>query len=140
MDCTRAQELALDELDADIADTERAELQRHLATCPACAAFGELQGRLDAELSRWLATTTVGPRFRRSLERRLAEERLWPEWLPDLASLLGAGLATAACVLLLPYPASRTWWLGLAIAGTGLVLQTIFSTILEELDPGSAGS
>ena len=140
MDCTRAQELALDELDAGIADTERAELQRHLATCPACAAFSELQGRLDAELSRWLAATTVGPRFQRSLERRLAEERLWPEWLPELASLLGAGLATAACVLLLPYPASRTWWLGPAIAGTGLVLQTIVSTILEDPDAGGAES
>jgi hypothetical protein len=73
-----------------------------------------------------------------TLELWLAEERLWPEWLPELASLIGAALATAACVLLLPYPPSSTWWVGAAIAGTGLVLQTMVSSLFEEFDGDSA--
>ena len=59
---------------------------------------------------------SLDARFRPALARRLGREP-WPEWLPDVAYLLGAALATAATIVVLPFPASSTWWIGGALAG-----------------------
>jgi predicted anti-sigma-YlaC factor YlaD len=134
MNCTRAQEAILDGLDAVFGDASRDEVRTHLAGCEECRSFAERQRQLDAALQRCFPEARPGERFRSALERRLASERLWPEWLPDAGYLLGAGVATLACVLALPLPAASTWWIGGVTAGVGLFLQTIVAAWLEEQD------
>jgi hypothetical protein len=47
---------------------------------------------------------------------------------------LGAALATAASVLVLPLPVSSTWWIGSALAGLGLLAHALVARALCELD------
>jgi anti-sigma factor RsiW len=137
MDCTRAQEAILDELDGLLEPTGRGELMRHLADCEACRAFAGLQRRLDAQLRTSLVELRVDERFRPALANRLGPEP-WPEWLPGVAYLVGAALATAASVFALPFPASSTWWIGGALAGLGFVVHSALASALSEQDAISA--
>jgi hypothetical protein len=72
--------------------------------------------------------------FRRALDVRLAAHQLWPEWLPELAYGVGAALATAATVPVLPFPASSTWWIGSVLAGLGLLVHSLVARALGELE------
>jgi anti-sigma factor RsiW len=137
MDCTRAQELLLDELDAPLAPAERGDLLRHLEGCETCRAFAALQRQLDAELRDSAPVVVLEAGFRRALDVRLAARQHWPEWLPELAYGAGAALATAATVLVLPFPVSSTWWIGSALAGLGLFVHSLVARALCELEvPG----
>lgn len=133
MDCNGAQDLALDEIDGRLEPSQRPELLRHLAGCEACREFANLQRRLDAELRTSLATPPLDGHFRPALGRRLRGEP-WPDWLPDLAYLLGAALATAATVLALPLPAASTWWIGAVLAGAGLVVHSVLARAFSDLE------
>jgi len=134
MDCTRAQELLLDELDAPLAPAERGDLRRHLEGCETCKAFAALQRQLDAELRDSAPVMVLEAGFRRALDVRLAAQQHWPEWLPELAYGVGAALATAATVLVLPFPVSSTWWIGSALAGLGLLVHSLVARALCELE------
>jgi hypothetical protein len=65
---------------------------------------------------------------------RLAAQQRCPEWLPELAYGVGAALATAATVLVLPFPVSSTWWIGSALAGLGLLVHSLVARALCGLD------
>jgi anti-sigma factor RsiW len=134
MDCTRAQELLLDELDAPLAPAERGDLLRHLEGCETCKAFAALQRQLDAALRDGAPVLVVEAGFRRALDVRLAAQPPWPEWLPELAYGVGAALATAATVPVLPFPASSTWWIGSVLAGLGLLVHSLVARALGELE------
>ena len=133
MDCTHAQDLLLDEIDGLLDPADRPDLQRHLAGCEVCRAFASVQRQLDAELRKSTPVVSLDARFRPALERRLGKEP-WPEWLPDVAYLLGAALATAATLVALPFPASRTWWIGGALAALGFVLHSVLASTFSDLD------
>jgi anti-sigma factor RsiW len=134
MDCTQAQERLLDELDAPLEPAERHEVLRHLDDCERCGAFAALQRQLDAELRDGAPALVLDAGFRRRLGGRLAVRQPWPEWLPELAYVVGAALATAASVLALPFPVSSTWWIGGALAGLGLLVHSLVATALCGLD------
>jgi hypothetical protein len=133
MDCTHAQELLLDEIDGQVEPAQRPELLRHVASCEACREFAGLQRQLDAELRKSFPAAGLDARFRPALERRLAREP-WPDWLPDVAYLAGAALATAATIVALPFPASTTWWIGGALAALGFVVHSILASAFSEMD------
>jgi anti-sigma factor RsiW len=91
-------------VDSELPAVEMADFQRHLQTCPACAA-----GALS-RLQMKRLTQAVGQRYRPSPEFRLRIEqsvgapktRLWlSRWLPALA-------LAAALLLVVP---STAWWL-----------------------------
>jgi anti-sigma factor RsiW len=130
MDCTQAQELLLDELDAPLEPAERREARHHLDDCERCRAFAALQRQLDAEPRDGVPALVLDAGFRRTLAVRLAVRQPWPEWLPELAYVVGAPLATAASVLALPLPVSSTWWIGSALAGTGLLVHNLVARAL----------
>ena len=50
MNCTQAQDLLLDDLDAPLVPAERREVMHHLDHCEPCRAFAAPQRQLDAEL------------------------------------------------------------------------------------------
>jgi predicted anti-sigma-YlaC factor YlaD len=134
MDCTQAQDRILEELDGLREAPGRQELQQHLAECEPCRSFAALQRRLDAELRESTPVLAPGSGFRRMLDERLATRQPWPEWLPGLAYLVGAGAATIASVVALPFPVSTTWWIGGALAGLGLLAHSVAASVLSELD------
>jgi anti-sigma factor RsiW len=133
MRCTHAQDLLLDELDGLLDPAERPELLRHLAGCEACREFADLHRQLDAELRTSLTVAGLDARFRPAVEKRLGRDP-WPEWLPDVAYLIGAALATAATVVALPFPASSTWWIGGALAALGFVVHSVLASAFSDLD------
>lgn len=132
MECSRAQDLVLDELDGELDGAVRDDLRRHLDACPACQAFAALQRRLDADLREGVPVLAPPAGF----ERRVGERQgaAWPEWLPELAYVAGAVLATFACVLALPFPVANTWWIGSALAGLGLLVHSFLARALSRLD------
>jgi len=134
MDCTQAQELLLDELNAPLEPAERREALNHLDECGRCRAFAALQRQLDVELRDGVPALVLDAGFRRRLDLRLAVRQPWPEWLPELAYVVGAALATVASVLALPFPVSSTWWIGSALAGLGLLVHSLVATALCGLD------
>jgi predicted anti-sigma-YlaC factor YlaD len=137
MDCARAQDRILDELDGPGEAVERQELLQHLAECEPCRSFAALQRRLDAELRESTPVLALDSGFRRALDEQLATRQPWPEWLPGLAYLAGAAAATIASVAALPLPASSTWWIGGALAAAGLLAHSVAASVLSELDaPG----
>jgi hypothetical protein len=137
MDCTQAQDLVLDELDDALEPRVQHELRRHLGGCGTCTAFATLQRRLDAELRDSAPTLALDGSFRLALNRRLAVQQPWPEWLPEAAYLLGAVLATGVSAVALPLPFSSTWWIGGALAAAGLLVHSLTASALSSLD--SAG-
>jgi predicted anti-sigma-YlaC factor YlaD len=138
MDCTHAQDLVLDELDGALDAAVRHELRRHLEGCGSCTAFAALQRRLDAELRDSAPTVALDASFRRALNRRLAVQQPWPEWLPEAAYLLGAVLATGVTAAALPLPFSSTWWIGGALAAAGLLVHSLTASALSSLDSAGA--
>jgi hypothetical protein len=134
MDCTQAQELLLDELDAPLEPAERREALNHLDECGRCRAFAALQRQLDAELRDGVPALVLDTGFRRRLDLRLAVRQPWPEWLPELAYVAGAVLATGASVLVLPLPVSSTWWIGGVLAGLGLFVHSFVARAFSALD------
>lgn len=132
MECNRAQDLVLDELDGALDEALLDELRRHLDGCPVCQAFAALQRRLDTSLREGVPGLAPRAGFERRVGERLGAA--WPEWLPELAYVAGAVLATLACVLALPFPLANTWWIGGALAGLGLFVHSFLARALSWLD------
>ena len=132
MECIRAQDLVLDGLDGELDQAARDELRRHVDGCPRCQAFAALQQRLDASLREGVPGLALEAGFERRVGERLGAA--WPEWLPELAYVVGAVLATFACVSALPLPVARTWWIGGALAGLGLFAHSFLARALTRLD------
>jgi anti-sigma factor RsiW len=134
MDCTQVEDLLVAQLDAPDTPAEESELRHHLEGCDRCRAFAALQRQIDAELADGAPVLLLDARFRRAVEARVAVQRLWPEWLPDLAYVVGGAFATAATILALPFPVSGTWWIGGALAGLGLVAHSLIGQAICAMD------
>lgn len=95
-------ELLSDSLTGDLTDDERARLDAHLATCPACrdtlAAFAE-QRRLVSGMRHVQPPRDLGPRVRAGIDSR---RFLTPPWWRRPGPLVGIGasLATVAAGVL----------------------------------------
>src|SRR5689334_4244978 len=103
MHCHESQETILESLVEPLGTEQRVALEKHLATCPTCSAFAAVQLALDAELAAGVSRPRLSPEFRTSLKRRIRDERVssWPDFLPDLAHLIGCALAILLLVFLL---------------------------------------
>jgi hypothetical protein len=95
-------ELLSDSLTGDLTEVERAQLDAHLATCPACrdtlAAFAE-QRRLVSGMRHVPPPRDLGPRVRAGIDSR---RFLAPPWWRRQGPLVGIGasLATVAAAVL----------------------------------------
>jgi len=134
MDCHETQERLLDGFEGALSALEKGQLDRHLAECAECARFAALQSRLDLRLQEAITAPQLSSGFRAALEARIVGQRLepWPDWLPDLAHLIGSAVAIGSCALLLPVPVPVVLGTGVLVAFLTYSLQTMLVSALEQ--------
>jgi anti-sigma factor RsiW len=112
MNCPEFESRILDLLENQLPAGERAEVEAHLAACPACRAWAAEWRQLDAALVRAVPRPKLSADFEARLREqiaavaspalaerkrqaeadhaaRLGELRRWPHWLPQLLDTLG---------------------------------------------------
>ena len=133
MDCPKAQEQVLESLAETRAGANTPDLDTHLAGCEACRSFSETQFMLDLQLSAAISAPPLSAAFRTSLAKRLRREPLsvWPEFLPDVAHVVGCVCATALCLTMLPLAAGPVMLAGLAFTLVTYFIQAVLRGSLE---------
>src|SRR3954465_12480442 len=128
MDCRDAQERIL-ELSMTGPGCERGALDGHVSTCPECARFAELQRRLDARLTSAIPPARLGPAFRSSLRKKMRrdEASAWPDFLPDVAHLVGCAAGSVLAVAAVPAYAGAV----LGIGGAFTVVTYFFQAVVR---------
>ena len=136
MTCQAAQELILEGLDCRIDAEQRINLESHIAGCEMCRSFREAQQVLDATLAAHCVAPQLSATFRSELAHKIRAERrhAFQEWVPDLLHLGGGILATAACLLWMPFSPGVVFTIGIALTVVSYVLQTMFRFWLEDLE------
>ena len=134
MDCRKAQEQILEYLAETRPGANTPDLEAHLAGCEACRSFSETQFRLDLQLSAAISAPPLSAAFRTSLAKRVRREpvSVWPEFLPDVAHVVGCVCATALCLSMLPFAAGPVMLAGLAF--------TIVTYFVQAVLQGSLGA
>jgi anti-sigma factor RsiW len=134
MDCHETQERLLESFEGAVSPLEKAQLDRHLAECAECTRFAVLQIQLDLRLREGIAAPQLSSSFRAGLQARIARQQRepWPDWLPDLAHLIGSVVAIGSCALLLPVPLPVVLGTGILVAFLTYSLQTLLVSALEQ--------
>ena len=133
MDCRNAQARILESLAETQPGANTPDLETHLAGCEACRSFSETQFMLDLQLSAAFFAPPLSPAFRPSLAKRLRREPLsvWPEFLPEVAHVVGCSCATALCLWILPLAAGPVMLAGLAFTLVTCFIQAVLQGSLE---------
>ena len=131
MDCQQARENILDALAEPLAPELRRTTEAHTAACPDCAAFARLHQRVDARLSAGITASSLSPAFRASLKARMRRDAdsAWPDFLPDLAHLIGCALAILASLVV--FQPGAAILLGLAFTAVTYFLQAVVRDAFE---------
>src|SRR5712692_4547039 len=134
MDCHETQERLLESFEGALSPLEKGQLERHLSECAECARFAALQSQLDLGLRERIAAPQLSSGFQSGLQARIARQprEPWPEWLPDVAHLIGCAVAIGSCALLLPLPVPVVLGAGILVAFLTYSLQTLLVGALEE--------
>jgi hypothetical protein len=126
--CSEYREELLD----TIGQEHTAPVKDHLFACVECRRFQETHLELH---TRFLVASAenLSPAFRRTLRKRIAEERVfyWPDFLPDVAHLSGCVAATLVSVLVLPWPAVPVLVTCAAFTGITYLLQAKLRDALQ---------
>lgn len=136
MDCKEVQASVLDSLMEPLAAGRRLAMDRHVATCDACRGFAAVQESIDVRLTAAASLARLSPEFRVSLKERIRRDPVsaWPDFLPDLAHLIGCIFAVVLLSLFLPQPSGQVIVVGLACT---FVLHGLLRTSLDALDEGA---
>ena len=134
MDCHETQERLLESFEGALSPLEKGQLERHLSECAECARFAALQSQLDLGLRERIAAPQLSSGFRAGLQARIARQprEPWPDWLPDVAHLIGSAVAIGSCALLLPVPVPVVLGTGILVAFLTYSLQTLLVSALEQ--------
>ena len=91
MKCSECREEILD----SIGQQSSAKLQDHISNCNECRRFAGIQQMLHDRFTS-ASSAQLSRNFRFDLRARLTRERtfVWPDYLPDIAHLLGGVIAT----------------------------------------------
>ena len=133
MDCATVRETLVELQDGPVNGSVRRAVDAHLPACGECRRFQAALARVDAGLSHHLRAPPLESSFRERLDARLAKERrqVWADWLPAAVHFASCGVATAACVAVLPDQASLVV---AAAAGITVVSHFLLTTAHSALD------
>jgi hypothetical protein len=126
----------LDSLVESLATERYLAMENHLAGCEACSSFAEVQRTLDSRLAAAVPLARPSPGFRASLRKRIQcdPEAVWPDFLPDVAHLVGCTLVVALSVFLLPFPSRSVILAGLVFTSGTYFFQAALRGALSGLD------
>jgi hypothetical protein len=135
MDCQETQETILDSFVESLATERDLAMENHLAGCETCSSFAEIQHTLDSRLAAAARLASPGPGFRASLRKRIQcdPEALWPDFLPDVAHLVGCALVIALSVFLLPFSPPSVILAGLVFTSGTYFFQAALRGALSSL-------
>jgi hypothetical protein len=136
MDCIRTRESILESLIEPLGTERRRAVDEHLAGCENCERFNVAQRRLDVLLAE--AFPPVGPRpgFRSALKNRIRRDPVssWPDFMPDLAHLIGCAAAIAILALALPIYWKTVVYAGGTFTGLTYFLQALLRSSLDSTE------
>jgi hypothetical protein len=136
MDCQETQESILDSLVESLATERYLAMENHFAGCETCSSFAKVQRTLDSRLAAAVPQVRLSPAFRSGLRKRIQcdPETLWPNFLPDVAHLLGCALVVVLSVFLLPFPLRSVILAGLVFTAGTYFLQAALRGALSGLE------
>ncbi len=136
MDCQEAQESILESPVNPLATERRAALESHIGTCETCGGFAEIQRALDARLTAAVPAARLSPSFRASLKERIRHDPVsaWPDFLPDLAHLIGCAFAILLSLSLLPRYSGTVILAGVTSTAVTYFLQAALRGSLDVLE------
>ncbi len=136
MDCHEARDSILESLVESLATERRAAMESHIADCATCARFAGIQRTLDTRMAAALPPARLSPEFRTSLKRKIRRDQwtAWPDFLPDLAHLIGCAFAIILSLLLLPQHSGAVMVAGAAFTGVTYFFQGLLRSSLEAIE------
>jgi hypothetical protein len=137
MNCEEARQILLDSLVWLFPAERHTPMEDHIATCEACRQFLEVQRMLDARLTAAVPVVSLSPGFRSSLLEKLSDHTVpgWPEFLPDIAHLMGCALAITLLLLLMPQYSRTVLLAGSGFTAVTYFFQAILRSSLEPFEP-----
>jgi anti-sigma factor RsiW len=133
MTCAQAEEHLLDSIDEPLpADVQRA-MDRHVASCAACATFAARLRAVDTQLVAALPPLAAPDSIAAGVHRQVRKDRAatLADSLPDVIHLAGCTAATLISAALLPIEASVTLAAGAAFTCVTYVGMAVVRWSLE---------
>jgi anti-sigma factor RsiW len=133
MTCAQAEQHLLESIDEPLpADVQRA-LDRHVASCAACAAFAAQLRAVDAQLLAALPPLTAPESIVMGVHRQVRKDRAATvaDSLPDIIHLAGCAAATLVSAVLLPVETSITLAAGATFTCFTYVVMAVVRWSLE---------
>ncbi len=117
MPCIEYEDLILEYCEGALGAGEFSRAEAHLAACPECRSFFELQRELDHALARVVGKPAPSAAFRQNLMRRVeAESRARLRWVPVVLDVIGytSVAAIGGVVLSVTVPLAHASWVAVA--------------------------
>jgi hypothetical protein len=136
MECQEAQESILESLINPLTTERGAALESHIGTCDTCRKFAEIQRSLDARLTAAVPAPRLISSFRASLRERICHDPVsaWPDFLPDLAHLIGCAFAILLSLSVLPQYSGTVILAGVTFTAVTYFLQAALRSSLDVLE------
>jgi anti-sigma factor RsiW len=108
MTCAQAEEHLLDSIDEPLSAAVQAAVDRHLASCAACAMFAHQIRTVDARLVAAIPPLDAPDSIAAGVHRQVRKDRIstLTDSLPEIIHLAGCAAATLVSAALLPVEAS----------------------------------
>ena len=129
MKCSACKE----EILGSIGERHSVSVQDHISDCSECRQFAGVQQILHGRFTP-ASSVQLGRAFRFALRKRLARERTfaWPDYLPDIAHLIGGAIATAVSLIVLPWPLLPVLIAEAAFTGITYLIQSTLRDALQD--------
>ena len=136
MNCEEVRQTLLNSLAGSISAERHLPMENHIATCNGCRRFAEVQRMLDDRLTAAVPAVCLSPQFRSSLREKCRDHAIpgWPEFLPDIAHLMGCALAIALLLLVMPQYSRVVVLAGLGFTAVTYFFQAELRSSLERLE------
>lgn len=133
MDCRRTQDAILDSFAEPLSADVQSGVNAHLAGCPSCTAFAQVQRDIDRQLSARLEPPALSMAFRTAARTRARREAraFWWDLLPDAVHFASCGGVTILCLIWTPLSVPVV--LASAAAAT-MLTHVLLTAVHESLD------
>jgi anti-sigma factor RsiW len=136
MTCAQAEEHLLESLDEPLPAVVQRAVDRHLASCAACATFANQLRAVDAQLGAALPPMAAPESIPAGVHRQVRKDRAarLAENMPDVIHLAGCAAATLVSAALLPVEAAITLAAGAAFTCITYVGMAVMRWSLEAIE------